>query len=499
MTETIEEFLRLARTYRVVPVWREVIADAETPVSAFAKLVGNSSGYLLESVERAQRWGRYSFVGRAAPTTLISRSGTLDIEGTPLPIATDQGILDAIEDLLRMFRAPQSSLLPPFHGGLVGYLGYDVAREIEHLPNIPKDDRGWPNAIVSVGGQVAAFDHYRQTIFLIENCILSENMSDEELHKRFREAQHSLDKMEDDLAKKLVAPPSKTQNGDIELPETTSPIDKRKFMEAVARAQEYMKVGDIFQVVLSQRFDLTGSYDPFSVYRVLRSLNPSPYMYLMQHPETTVVGSSPESMVQLRDGEVVIRPIAGTRRRGATEEDDARLAEELSNDPKERAEHVMLLDLARNDIGRVVKFGTEKVDESFTLEHYSHMMHLTSQASGMLRKDKSPIDVLRATFPAGTVSGAPKVRAMEIIDELEPTKRGPYGGVVGYFDFSGNLDTAIAIRTMIWRNGKATLQAGAGLVVDSDPELEDLECHNKAQALLTAATKSQTLSPFGDE
>ena len=267
---------------------------------------------------------------------------------------------------------------------------------------------------------------------------------------------------------------------------------------AVEAAREHILAGDIFQVVLAQRFDLDGHHDPFDVYRVLRQVNPSPYMYYVRHPEATLVGSSPEPMVQLLDGRVISRPIAGTRRRGRTEADDRRMAAELSEHPKERAEHVMLVDLARNDVGRVVTFGTERMEELMVLERYSHVMHLTSQVAGELREGASAVDVLRATFPAGTVSGAPKVRAMEIIDALEPTKRGAYAGVVGYLDFSGNLDTAIAIRTMIWRDGHASVQAGAGIVADSVPEDEDLECHNKARALLTTAAAARSLAPLGD-
>jgi anthranilate synthase component 1 len=278
-----------------------------------------------------------------------------------------------------------------------------------------------------------------------------------------------------------------------ELPELRRNTSLEQWATAVNAAKEYILEGDIFQVVLSQRFDLVDPVDPFSMYRVLRLVNPSPYMYYVHHPEATVVGSSPEALVQVRDGRVVARPIAGTRRRGRTEEHDRRLEAELVEHPKERAEHVMLVDLARNDVGRVVQYGTETVEELMTLERYSHVMHMTSQVAGDLAEGKGPIDVLRATFPAGTVSGAPKVRAMEIIDELEPTKRGPYAGVVGYVDFSGNLDTAIAIRTMFWRDGQATLQAGAGIVADSAPADEDLECRNKAKALLTTATAAQRL------
>jgi anthranilate synthase component 1 len=303
--------------------------------------------------------------------------------------------------------------------------------------------------------------------------------------------------MVDDLGRPLpyatAAPPG---GRPVEPLETTSPWTSDGFRLAVDVAKEHILAGDIFQVVLAQRFDVDLPVGPFEVYRALRQLNPSPYMYFLRHPEITIVGSSPEPMVQLLDGTVISRPIAGTRFRGRDDEHDRRMAAELSEHPKERAEHVMLVDLARNDVGRVARFGTEKVDELMTLERYSHVMHLTSQVSGELAPGLGPVDVLRATFPAGTVSGAPKVRAMEIIDELEPVKRGPYAGVVGYVDFSGNLDTAIAIRTMFVRGRRGSVQAGAGIVADSDPALEDLECHNKAKALLTAAAAAAHLTPL---
>jgi anthranilate synthase component I len=283
---------------------------------------------------------------------------------------------------------------------------------------------------------------------------------------------------------------------DVQLPKVRSTMGGDTYRDAVEAAREYIFAGDIFQVVLAQRFDVDEAVDPFDVYRVLRQVNPSPYMYFLRSPEVTLVGSSPEPMVQVLDGRVISRPIAGTRFRGRTEEHDRHLAAELSENPKERAEHVMLVDLARNDVGRVVEFGTERMDELMSLERYSHVMHLTSQVSGDLAAGRNAVDVLRATFPAGTVSGAPKVRAMEIIDELEPTKRGPYAGVVGYLDFSGNLDTAIAIRTMVWHDGQASVQAGAGIVADSIAVDEDLECRNKAKALLTALAAARELEPL---
>ncbi len=495
-------FIALARDHAVVPVWREVLADLETPLSAFAKLVGDGDGFLLESVEHGERWGRFSFLGRAPALTLVARGETVELVagggganiGSMPEIPTDDGVLAAVEAFLAHFRAPQLAELPPFHGGIVGYLGYDTVREIEALPDAPPDDQGFPDAVLTLAGQVAAFDHFRQRIFLIENVYPAAGASDAELTARYHDAVVRIDAAAADLARPLEYEPASPPPDSLdELPVVERNQSYDEFARAVEAAKEHILAGDIFQVVLSQRFDLVEPVDPFATYRVLRLVNPSPYMYFLRQPGVTIVGSSPEPMVQLLDGRVISRPIAGTRRRGLTEEDDRRMESELIEHPKERAEHVMLVDLARNDVGRVVEFGTEHVEELMTLERYSHVMHMTSQVSGSLRPGLGPIDVMRATFPAGTVSGAPKVRAMEIIDALEPTKRGPYAGVVGYFDFSGNLDTAIAIRTMLWHDGQATLQAGAGIVADSDPVEEDLECRNKARALLSAAAAAQRL------
>ncbi|MFN8036594.1 MAG: anthranilate synthase component I [Acidimicrobiia bacterium] len=493
-----DDFLALARDHTVVPVWREVLADLETPVSAFVKLVGDGSGFLLESVEHGERWGRFSFIGRDPALTVIVRGSEVELVGDAPPgIPTGHGALAALEALLGAYRAPTLTELPPFHGGVVGYLGYDVVREVERLPNVPTDDLGMPDAVLSLTGHITAFDHFRQRLFLIENVFLAEGADDRAADDAYERAAARLDALVDELARPLPYVPSPPPGDRLdEVPPFRSTMPSSDYRAAVEAAREHILAGDIFQVVLAQRFDLDGDFDPFDVYRVLRQVNPSPYMYFLRHPEVTVAGSSPEPMVQLLDGRVISRPIAGTRRRGRTDDDDRRLAAELVEHPKERAEHVMLVDLARNDVGRVVTFGTEQVDELMTLERYSHVMHLTSQVSGALAEGRNAVDVLRATFPAGTVSGAPKVRAMEIIDELEPTKRGPYAGVIGYLDFSGNLDTAIAIRTMLWRDGRASVQAGAGVVADSDPALEDLECHNKARALLTAAAAARSLAPL---
>jgi anthranilate synthase component 1 len=486
---TRDEFHDLAREHTVVPVWRDVLADLITPVAAFARLTRQGEpGFLFESVEHGERWSRWSFVGRRAPATLVARGRRVEVRGSiPDGVTLDRGILAAVEDLLACYRSPSLEDLPPLHGGLVGYLGYDVVREVEHLPNVPHDDMGYPDAVMATIGELAAFDHFRQRVTLIANAFIPPGASAAELDRIYDEAVASVERLAADGANPLPEPVMEPPDLDAALPEVRSSMGSERYRRAVEVAKEHILDGDIFQVVLSQRFDFDLDADPFDYYRVLRQVNPSPYMYFLRLPELTLVGSSPEPMVRLVEGRVISRPIAGTRRRGRTDEEDRRLAAELREHPKEIAEHVMLVDLARNDVGRVVRFGTERVDEMMTLERYSHVMHLTSQVSGELAPGRTPIDVLRATLPAGTVSGAPKVRAMEIIDELEPVKRGPYAGVVGYLDFSGAIDTAIAIRTLVvGPDGRASVQAGAGIVADSIPEQEDLECHNKARALLSA-------------
>lgn len=494
-----EEFHALAREYTVVPVWAEILGDLETPVAAFAKLVGEDPGFLLESVEHGERWSRFSFVGRHPRATLTLHDGVLSVEGEiPTSIPRDKGMLAAIESLLTVYRGPVIPELPPLQGGVMGFLGYDVVREVESLPHVPHDDRHMPDAVMSVIGSLAAFDHWRQRVYLIESVsvisIEGRRLDEAELDAVYDEACLRVRRAVDDLARPLAYTPVEPPRRDDDLPDAVSSMPGGRYQQAVETAKEYIRSGDIFQVVLSQRYELQIEADPFDMYRVLRQVNPSPYMYFLRHPQITIVGSSPEPMVQLLGGRVISRPIAGTRKRGSTDDHDRRLAAELRENPKEIAEHIMLVDLARNDVGRVAAFGTVDVDELMTLERYSHVMHLTSQVSGQLLEGRSAIDVLRATLPAGTVSGAPKVRAMEIIDELEPVKRGPYAGVVGYVDFSGNLDTAIAIRTMFIGPQAAYLQAGAGIVADSDPDDEDLECRNKAAGLLAAIPAARRMT-----
>jgi anthranilate synthase component 1 len=489
-----DEFRALAGQYTVVPVWAELLADLETPVAAYAKLVGDGPGFLLESVEHGERWSRFSFVGRDPIATLLLRDGLVEVDGdVGVDVPRDAGILAALEHLLATYRAPLLPELPPLHGGLMGYLGYDVIREVERLPDVPPDDRHVPDAVMSMIGSLAAFDHWRQRVTLIESVPVL-GLDAAAVDDACDAAIASIGRAVANLARPLpyvaVEPPEAGED----VPEAKSSMPDGLYQQAVEVAKEHIVAGDIFQVVLAQRYDVELDADPFDVYRVLRQVNPSPYMYFVRHQELTIVGSSPEPMVQLLDGTVISRPIAGTRRRGQTDEHDRRMAAELTEHPKERAEHVMLVDLARNDVGRVAEFGTVHVDELMTLERYSHVMHLTSQVSGTLREGLGPIDVLRATLPAGTVSGAPKVRAMEIIDVLEPVKRGPYAGVVGYIDWSGNLDTAIAIRTMFCAPSGASLQAGAGIVADSDPDDEDLECRNKAAHLLAAIPAARRMT-----
>jgi anthranilate synthase component 1 len=465
-------------------------------------MVGDGPGFLLESVEHGERWSRFSFVGRSPAATLVARGRRVEVTQGILPdsIPRDKGVLACLESLLDRFRSPSLEELPPLHGGLVGYLGYDVVREVERLPMPPPDDLGHPDAVISVIGELAAFDHWRQRVTLVDNVLFGsdkdEARDDAGLVAAYRGALSHIEAMRNDLEhpgpERLATPPS----SEATLPEgaVRRGTSAAGYRQAVEVAKEYIRAGDAFQIVLSQRFDFELGCDPFDVYRVLRQVNPSPYMFFLRQGGVTVVGASPEPMVQLLGGRVVSRPIAGTRRRGSDDREDRRLEAELVENPKECAEHVMLVDLARNDVGRVARFGTERVNELMTVERYSHVMHLTSEVSGELRGGLGPVDVLRATLPAGTVSGAPKVRAMEIIEELEPTKRGPYAGIVGYIDFSGNLDTAIAIRTLVaTADGKASVQAGAGIVADSDPQAEDEECAAKAAAVLAAVAGARQM------
>jgi len=480
VTPTFAEYKPLAARYPVVPVTARMLADRETAVSAYEKLVGDEPGFLFESVEGGDRWARWSFLGWDPEFTLIARDGATEVQGADLEMA-DGNPLEVLEDLLAGFATPDLPGLPPLHSGAVGYLGYDCVRYVEHLPHRPNDDRGLPEMLFQFVGSLAALDRFDQTITLVRNVFTGGDPAEE-----YANAVRLLESAAQRLSAGRSYPARPAPRPDRTVPAPVSTMDRDGFEQAVGQAKRYIEEGDAFQIVLSQRLEIPFSADSFSVYRSLRLLNPSPYLFYVKHPEITVVGSSPELLTRVRDERVYSRPIAGTRPRGRDDREDAALAKELMADPKERAEHIMLVDLARNDLGRISEFGSVAVDDLMVIERYSHVMHIVSGVSGRLRSGVGPIDVLRAVFPHGTVSGAPKVRAMEIIDELEPVARGPYAGAVGYVDFSGNIDTAICLRTVVIGEGRAWVQAGAGLVADSDPGREYDETMDKAAAALAA-------------
>jgi len=494
MTTSREEFFSLAKQYQAVPLTRELLADMTTPVGTFLRCVSSEQGFILESVEDDDKWSRFSFVGRKAHAVLksygkrVEIDGELPIEGIPI----NQGILSALDFLLSKFSGPTLENLPPLTSGLVGYFGYDVVLEIEDLPFENKDNSDTPDSIISVIGEMAVFDHWTQRVTLISVALLPESPSDDQIEAAYADALERLDDLTSAGANPINEPLVDTPVLG-ELPEITTGLSKDQFVAAVESAKDFISAGHIFQVVLSNKFSFEIDADPLDVYRVLRQINPSPYMFFLQNEDVSIVGCSPEPLVKVNGSKVVSRPIAGTRPRGKNSEEDSVLAASLIEDPKEVAEHVMLVDLARNDLGRVVEYGSLEIEEMMTLEKYSHVMHLTSQVSGVKAANKSLVDVLKATIPAGTVSGAPKVKAMQIIDDLEPTKRGPYAGLVGYIDFSGNLDSAITIRTMVFAGSSASVQAGAGIVADSDPESEYEECFNKAKALLMSVKPAEVM------
>jgi anthranilate synthase component 1 len=480
-----DQFIDLAARYDVIPISVEVLGDRETAVSVFEKLIGEEPGFLLESVEGGERWARWSFVGGKPEFTLTAVDGRSFCTGAERELAAGDP-LTVLERMIASLRVPTPDELgydaefPPLHTGAVGYLAYDAVRHIEHLPNRPPDDRGLPEMSWQFFGLLAAVDRFRETVHLVRNVYPGADPG----------ADYDLAAADLDWAAKRLGEPATYQarsRPDFAAPpEASANMTQEQFEDAVRKAKKHIRNGDAFQIVPSIRLEVDLDVDPFLVYRALRLVNPSPFMFFVRNEEVAIVGSSPELMVRARDGIATSRPIAGTRPRGKTMDHDRELEEELLADPKERAEHVMLIDLARNDLGRVCEFGSVHVDDLMVIERYSHVMHIVSGVSGRLRPDIGPVDVLRATFPHGTVSGAPKVRAMQIIDDLEPTARGPYAGAVGYVDFSGNVDTAIALRTMVTAGGKAWVQAGAGVVADSDPAAEYRECMNKAAAVLAA-------------
>ncbi|NGP86971.1 anthranilate synthase component I [Fodinibius halophilus] len=484
----IEEFKDLAEDYTAIPVYRRLMADVLTPVSLFLSLRENGEyPFLLESVEGGEQVARYSFLGRDPYQVLKYDGQQVVLEKDDTTNRLEQPYFEALKELTTCHSEPDMPELPRLSGGAVGFSSYDTVREIEQLPDHPQDDTDVPEAIWAFYDEVFAFDHVKQQVIIIKTVFVED---EQDTAEKYRQAQQRLDELEE-----LVYQPGQTTDSfSINPDELRSNVSQPEFEQMVKKAKEYIYEGDIFQVVLSQRFETDFAGDRFMLYRALRMVNPSPYLFFLDFDDFALVGSSPEVLVRVQDDTAQLLPIAGTRPRGKTPEEDLALEEDLKNDPKEIAEHVMLVDLGRNDLSRVCKPATVKPVREQVIERYSHVMHIVSDVKGELADDQTSVDALMRCFPAGTVSGAPKIRAMEIIDELEPTKRGPYAGAVGYFDFSGNMDTCIVIRTMMVTDSKVYIQAGAGIVADSDPEKEYVETKNKAGALVEALSVALSIT-----
>ncbi|OPY13326.1 MAG: Anthranilate synthase component 1 [Syntrophus sp. PtaB.Bin001] len=482
-TPDYETFQKLANEGNLIPLYREILADIETPVSVFMKLRDQPYAFLLESVEGGEKWGRYTFLGAdprlvfrvRGPEVVIEEQGKMlryDHQGDPIRF---------LKEILQRYSPVFVEGLPRFYGGAVGFLGYEMVRYFERLPNSTENDLCTDEAVFLITDTLILFDRVRHTIKVVA-CVHVDG--EQSLDTLYQEAIRKIDAM---IA--LLQAPAETAEGKVPTPTSvnfTANMTPEAFRNGVVRAKEYIRNGDIIQVVLSQRFSAEAHPDPIDLYRAIRFINPSPYLFFLKMKDLILIGSSPEVMVRLEEGIVELKPIAGTRPRGKTEQEDRRLADELLEDPKERAEHVMLVDLGRNDLGRIARTGSVQVTQLMVIERYSHVMHIVSSIQAQLDDGRDAFDVLKATFPAGTLTGAPKIRAMEIIDELEPARRGPYGGAVGYFSFTGNMDLCITIRTMMLKEGKIYIQAGAGIVADSDPETEYRETVNKAAGMRQA-------------
>ncbi|MCU0960030.1 MAG: anthranilate synthase component I [Pirellulaceae bacterium] len=483
-----DTFRALCATHDLVPVYRRLYSDTLTPVMAFHRLDSGQSACLFESVIGGEKVGRYSFLAAGPYLELVARGQHVtEMSGTGTRVSVARDPLETLRSRIHAVRAAQLPGLPPFIGGAVGYAGYDVVRYAEDLPHAPRDDRQLPDLAFGFYDRMVVFDHVKKTIFVIATAHVQRHRGD--AAAAYEEARQAVDRMVQQLASAdrtlACRDLAGSTEGDARLP-WQSNFTPEEFAAAVRKCVEYIRQGDIFQVVISQRLQVTIHCDPFEIYRTLRIVNPSPFMFFLRAPGVTLVGSSPEIMCRVVDRKVTVRPLAGTRKRGADEDEDRRLADELLADPKERAEHVMLVDLGRNDVGRVAQYGTVELSDVMVIERYSHVMHITSNVTGLLSDGKDAFDALRACLPAGTVSGAPKVRAMQIIDELEPHRRGPYAGAVGYIDYRGNMDTCIALRTVVIQGATAYVQAGAGIVADSDPQREYRETLNKTRGLLKA-------------
>jgi anthranilate synthase component 1 len=477
-----EEFIKKAEQGNLIPVYREIVADLDTPVSAFKKIGDARYAFLLESVEGGENLGRYSFLG--ANPHIIFRSKKHEVQVTYAngnrQSFHDTQPLDRLRDVMKQFTPVIDSTLPPFCGGAVGYISYDEIRNIEPVGNGHNDDLGVPDVYFMVTDSVLIFDHVRHRLKILVNAHVNDRTTADQAYD---DAVKQIGQLHSALARPLY---SSEQTVNTQPVEVRSNFSQDSFQEAVEKCKEYIAAGDVFQVVISQRFHVPISCDSFEVYRALRTVNPSPYMFYLKFEDLRLAGSSPEILVRVSDGEVQVRPIAGTRKRGETKEADAALEQELLADPKECAEHIMLVDLGRNDCGRVCDYGTVRVDDLMVVERYSHVMHIVSNVRGKLDPQYDAFDVFKAAFPAGTVSGAPKIRAMQIIDEIEPFNRGTYAGSVGYFSFNGNLDSCITIRTVLVKGDDAYIQAGAGIVADSNPAEEYKETINKASAMIRA-------------
>jgi len=483
---TFKEFKEKSKQGNLIPVYKEVLADLDTPVSAYMKMCGGEYSFLLESVEGGEKWARYCFLG-FDPSIIISIKGNevvVERNGQPKSILITKGNpLIGLKDILARYQPVDVEGLPRFSGGAVGFVSYDMVRSFEDLPEETEDDLEVPDARFVITDTLLIFDNIAQTIKIVSNA----HVDNENIEESYNQAVQNIDRIEKKLRTSLPVNVNNENSPKIDsLNRIESNFEKEHFINAVQKIKNYILEGDVIQVVLAQRLKFNISRDPFTIYRALRSINPSPYMYYLKFGDLKIVGSSPEILVRLEGEKIEVRPIAGTRKRGKSEEEDQALENDLLDDEKELAEHIMLVDLGRNDVGRVAKTNSVTVNEKFTIERYSHVMHIVSNVQGELKKGLDGYDVLAATFPAGTLSGAPKVRAMEIIEELEPTRRGLYGGAVGYISFNGNMDTAIAIRTLLIKNNTAYLGVGAGIVADSIPENEFEETMNKGKALLKA-------------
>jgi len=483
----LETFKKLSREGNLIPVYREILADVETPVTALSKLAGRSHVFLLESVEGGEKWGRYSFIG--ADPRVIFRVLGAEVEiidnGQVKRFPHGGDPLRHLQELLKKYRPVPSPGLPRFYGGAVGYLGYGMVRYFEKLPTRTTDDLGTDEAVFLLTDTILVFDNVRHTIKIVA-CAFIDEAGDvsSSPEKIYGEATRKIDALMAVLQNTVSLPTLTTSDQDGT--GVTANMAAEDFKAMVRKTKEYIINGDIIQAVLSQRFQIDNNIDPIHLYRALRFVNPSPYLFFLKAGDLTLIGSSPEVLVRLEEGVAELRPIAGTRRRGRTEQEDRAMADELLQDPKEKAEHVMLVDLGRNDLGRIARTGSVQVNQLMAVERYSHVMHLVSHIEAQLADGKDAFDVIRAAFPAGTLTGAPKVRAMEIIEELEPHQRGPYGGAVGYFSFTGNMDFGITIRTMLLKDNRIFIQAGAGIVADSDPDAEYQETRSKAAGMLRA-------------